>query len=334
MSPQPLSRSLCCALLLPLLSVGAPVSARVVAAPSSSASEARARSHFTRGVGLFEDGDFESALFEFESAYQLSNNAHLLYNIAVSEYELHRYAASALAYRRYLAELEHELAADRIAQVNERLRTLELRVGTLIVDSTPSGAVVSVGGEVAGVTPVELTVDLGETVVTVSKEGFEAAETTARVAGGERTSVTVDLDELAAPATVAPVPSPAPKQTSQGDPFDDSATSRNDRPLEIGTWVAFGVGLGAGIGAGVAGSLAIGANNDLDDARGRETTRDELNDLGDRRDTLALTTDVLIGVTAAAAITSVALGATLLVRRKRDRERRVAFDPRTGAVRF
>lgn len=329
-----LSRSLCCALLLPMLAVGTPVSAHVVEPGSSGSSDARARSHFTRGVGLFEDGDFESALFEFESAYQLSDNPHLLYNIAVSQYELHRYAASALAYRRYLAALERELSPDRLAQVNERLRTLELRVGTLIVDSTPSGAVVSVGGEVAGVTPVEVTVDLGETVITVTKEGFEASETTARVAGGERTSVNVDLDELAEPAAVAPVPSPRATTTSRGEPFDDSDAARNDRPLEIGTWVAFGIGLGAGIGAGVTGGLAIGANDDLDDARLRATTRDELNDLGDRRDTLALTTDVLIGVAAAAAITSVALGATLLVRRKRDRESRVAFDPRNGVVRF
>ncbi len=328
------SRFLCCALLLPMLAVGTPVSAHVVAPTSSDSTDARARSHFARGVALFEDGDFESALFEFDSAYELSSNAHLLYNIAVSQYELHRYAASALAYRRYLAELERELAPDRVAQVNERLRTLELRVGTLIVDSTPSGAVVSIAGEVAGVTPVEITVDLGETAITLDKEGFESTETTARVAGGERTSVNVELDPVAdEPVAASPVPSPRVAATPANDGLSDT-DDRSDRRLEVGTWVAFGVGVAAGIGAGVTGSLAIGANNDLDNARARETTREELNDLGDKRDTLALTTDVFIGVAAAAAITSVALGATLLVRRKRNRDSRVAFDPRTGSVRF
>lgn len=334
MSLPILRRSLCCVLLLPLLAVGTPVSAHVVEPTASDATAARARSHFSRGVALFEDGDFESALFEFDSAYELSSNAHLLYNIAVSRYELHRYAASALAYRRYLAELEAELSPDRLAQVNERLRTLELRVGTLIVDSTPSGAVVSIGGEVAGVTPAEVTVDLGETLILVTKDGFEAAETTARVAGGERTSVRVELDPQPAvePAAAAPAPSPRVNTSSGGAPLTD--TQPNERPLKIGTWVAFGIAVGAGIGAGVTGGLAIGADNDLDDARSRETTREELADLGGQRDNLALTTDVLIGVAAAAAVTSVALGATLLVRRKRTRESRVAFDPRRGSIRF
>lgn len=334
MSLPILRRSLCCVLLLPLLAVGTPVSAHVLEPASSDASAARARSHFSRGVALFEDGDFESALFEFDSAYKLSSNAHLLYNIAVSQYELHRYAASALAYRRYLAELERELSPDRLAQVNERLRTLELRVGTLIVDSTPSGAVVSIGGEVAGVTPVEVTVDLGETLITVAKEGFESSETTARVAGGERTSVRVELDPQAAAETAAAAPVPAPRVNTRSDGAPLTDTEPNERPLQIGTWVAFGVAVGAGIGAGITGGLAIGANNDLDDARVRETTREELADLGSRRDNLALTTDVLIGVAAAAAVTSVALGATLLVRRKRTRESRVAFDPRNGSIRF
>ena len=336
MSLPILRRSLCCALLLPLLSVGTPVSAHVVAPTSSESTDARARSHFTRGVALFEDGDFESALFEFDSAYKLSANAHLLYNIAVSQYELHRYAASALAYRRYLVELEKDLAPDRLAQVKERLATLELRVGTLVVDSTPSGAVVSVGGVVAGVTPVEVTVDLGETIITVAKEGFESTEATARVAGGERTSVRVELDPDSGskPADPAPLLRPSTPGPSEANAPTDSDTDRNERPLQVGTWVAFGVAVGAGIGAGVAGSLAVGANNDLEDARLRETTQDELNELGNTRDNLAITTDVFIGVAAAAAVTSLALGVTLLVRRKRNKDSRVSFDLRSGTVRF
>ncbi len=328
----PLRRSLPCVLILPLLVVGTPVSGHVVAPVSSESDSGRARSHFARGVALFEDGDFESALFEFDSAYQLTNNAHLLYNIAVSHYELHRYAASALAYRRYLAELERELDAERLSQVNARLRTLELRVGTLIVESTPPGAVVSIGDDVLGVTPMEVTVDLGETVITLAKDGFNVSQTTARVAGGERTSLRIALDAKAPEA--APLPSPQVTPPPGDEVPADAGTDRNDRPLVIGTWVAFGVAVGAGIGAGITGGLAIGANNDLDDARLRETTRDELNDLGSRRDNLALSADVLIGVATAAAITSVALGATLLVRRKRDRESRVAFDPRSASLRF
>ncbi len=323
-----LRRSLCCVVLAPLLATGAPVSARVVA-PDASADAERAQQQFARGVALFEDGDFESALFEFESAYEMSQNPHLLYNIAVSQYELHDYAASALAYRRYLSELEGELPSDRVEQVTERLRTLELRVGTLIVDSDPSGAVVSIEGKVAGVTPVEITVNLGEAVVSAEKDGYERGETTVRVVGGERTSVQLELaGELREPSAVPAPRLAAPVERTDGG--TDDADKRLER-LEIGTWVAFGIAVGAGIGAAVTGSLAVQSNNDLEDARARETTQGELDDLSSTRDTRALTTDVLIGVAAVAAVTSIALGATLIVRRKRQR---IAFEPAAGRIRF
>lgn len=281
---------------------------------------------------MFEDGDFDSALFEFESAYALTDNAHLLYNIAVSQYERHQYAASALAYRRYLAELEPELEPERIETVKERLRTLELRIGTLIVESDPPGAAVSIAGETVGVTPAELTVDLGETLVTVSKEGYASSEVKARVAGGERTNLEVKLEE--AEAEEAPTPPPPVFKATPTQPVEsDGARRREDeRPLKVGTWVAIGVTVAAAVGAGVTGSLAIGANNDLEDATARETTQQELNDLGDRRDNLALGTDIFIGVAAAAAVTSIALGTTLLIRRKRNRD--VAFDVSRGVIRF
>lgn len=331
MSNTTLLRALCSGMLLPVLTLSTPVSATMVVAPASDAAGERARDHFSRGVSLFEDGDFDSALFEFESAYELTDNAHLLYNIAVSQYERHQYAASALAYRRYLAELESELAPERVATVKERLRTLELRIGTLIVESDPPGAAVSIAGETVGVTPAELTVDLGETLVTVSKEGYASTEVKARVAGGERTNLQVDLEEAEADEEPSP---PPPAFTASPQPVEpDRAPRRDDeRPLKIGTWVAVGVTVAAAAGAGVMGSLAIGANNDLEDATARETTQQELNDLGSSRDNLALGTDIFIGVAAAAAVTSIALGTTLLIRRKRKRD--VAFDVARGTIRF
>ncbi len=327
-----LLRALCSGMLLPVLTLSTPVSATTVVAPASDAAGERARGHFSRGVSLFEDGDFDSALFEFESAYELTDNAHLLYNIAVSQYERHQYAASALAYRRYLAELEPELAPERIAAVKERLRTLELRIGTLIVESDPPGAAVSIAGETVGVTPAELTVDLGETLVTVSKAGYSTSEVKARVAGGERTNVQVALEE--ADVEEAPSPPPPAFTAAAVQPVQPDQAPRRDaeRPLEIGTWVAVGVTVAAAVGAVVTGSLAIGANDDLADATARETTQQELNDLGSRRDSLALGTDIFIGVAAAAAVTSIAVGTTLIIRRKR--KRNVALDVARGTIRF
>jgi len=291
----------------------------------------RAREHFERGVSLFEDGDYESALFEFETAFDSSDNPHLLYNIAVSQYELHRYAEATVAYRKYLDRLEDQLPAERLAKVRKQLKTLDLRVGTLIVDSDPPGAVVTSGGRALGVTPLQVTLDLGEVQLRLEKEGFRPTETEARVIGGDRTSIEVELAESEG---VVDVPPPRVAMSADAPRGDEDSDSRvQNRGLKIGTWVALGVAGGVGAAAAVTGALAIGANDDLDAARGRQTDRAELDDLGQRRDTLALTTDVLVGVAAAAAVTSLVLGITLLTRRRDDR-RSTRLDPTTLTVRF
>jgi len=312
------SRAVAAAVALTLAATSTPSHA---AAPED---ESSAKSHFERGVGLFEDGDFASALFEFETAYTGSNNPHLLYNIAVSQYELHRYAAATRSYRRYLDALEDELPPPRVEKVKERLATLELRVGTLIVESRPAGAVVSSGGETLGVTPAELVFDLGEREIRLEKDGFESQTKTVRIVGGERSSVSLELSEaladvptLSTAPAVAPRPAPAPDE-------DEGVAPDSYRGLRTGSIVVGAVGGLAGVGAIIAGSLAIGADRDLADELETETTPNGLDDLANRRDTLALTTDVLIGVTAAAAVTAVALGVTYVVKRKRGGDDRTA----------
>ena len=286
--------------------------------PAAAPDGKAARSHFERGVGLFEDGDFESALFEFETAYAGSENPHLLYNIAVAQYELHRYAAATRSYRRYLDALERDLPAERLAAVQERLTTLELRVGTVIVESTPSGAVVSCENETLGVTPAEFVIDLGERVLVLEKEGYETQSELVRVVGGERTVLTLELAEVEV-AQTAPDPVPPPRDPVSDEPtpteVDTPAAPR--RGLRTASIVVGGVAGLAGVGAVITGVLAVRADRSISDELATQTTTADLDSLGARRDTLALTTDVLIGVGAAAAVTSLALGITYLAKRKR-----------------
>lgn len=305
----------------------------VVAGPAGDSQE-KARTHFARGVELFEDGDFGSAVFEFETAHELSGNAHLLYNIAVCRDELHEYAAAMSAYQRYLDTLGAGLDAKRVEKVQLELDRLRLRVGALLVESTPSGASVFVGGEKLGETPLEIPLDLGQAELEVRLEGYDAEQRTARVVSGETTQISVVLSETAAASTPPPATAAGDFRPDDGGANGDDVDQRKRvKALRTGAIVSLSVAGVAGVAAAVFGGLAVSANNDLDDERGTETTRGELDDLAQTRDNRALTTDVLLAVTGVAAITSLALGIAHLRGKKRLAKESASVEVAPGGLR-
>src|SRR5690242_3331516 len=80
-----------------------------------------ARRAYQQGTEAFDNGDFETALRRFEEAYELSQRAELLYNIAQSLDRMRRDEETLAALRRYLE-----------AAPNTRSRTeVEARIAVL-----------------------------------------------------------------------------------------------------------------------------------------------------------------------------------------------------------
>jgi tetratricopeptide (TPR) repeat protein len=106
-------------LLLQLMSARAPA--------DEDESRVRARAHFKAATALYEAGEYDQAIVEFRSAYELSPLPELLFNIAQAHRLAQRPQQALEGYRRYLAlepqgpvseqaralivELEAELAA-------------------------------------------------------------------------------------------------------------------------------------------------------------------------------------------------------------------------------
>ncbi len=311
-----LHRTLLCLMLT--LSMGAttlPMPASAAPGAAKTGDDDAARRHFKQGVSLFKDGDYRSALFEFEAAYQLSNNPQLLYNIAVSHEELHHYAAATVAYEQYLERLGDELEAARSEQVEAELKKLRRRVGTVMVDSDPPGATVRTGERILGVTPFEAPLDLGEVELEFEAEGYETRRESVSISGGER--IPVEVTMRAVQRLSARLPD---VETRPSTDDADAPPPKRAQRLRAGSLATLGVAGAAGVGAIVVGVLAVGANNDLDDERGRSTTRSDLDALERRRDELSVTTDVLIGVTAGLAVISLGLGVAHLRAKKKQSE--------------
>jgi PEGA domain/Tetratricopeptide repeat len=292
----PVSLALSVLLATPLLHA----QATDTAADASDDQVTQARKHFSQGLKLYKDGDFDAALVQFERAYAAKPNFKVLYNIAQSNFELRQYVEARDALRRYLKEGEGSIDPERRSSVEGDLSELERRIAHVKLEVDASGATVYVDGKKVGVTPLGARLDVSEGQRTISVESPERGtkQRVVRVAGGEEQTVQITFETDSSARLLAgagPTPPPAFRPT---------------RGLGAGFWVT-GIGaLALGAGAGVTGYLALQARDEHEAKLGRfGVDRSDLDDSRDEAKTFALTTDAL----AAGAIVCAGIATVLLI---------------------
>ncbi|MFO8071586.1 MAG: tetratricopeptide repeat protein [Polyangia bacterium] len=272
------------------LSISGPVAAQDV--------KAEAKAAFEQGKAAFEQGDYERAAAAFRRANELRPNWRLLYNIAQSEAAAKNPGLALQAFEAYLAQGGDDVVLERRDECVAEIERLKAMVGEIEVFA-PAGAIVFVDGAERERTPLPgpMMVSAGvEHQVRIEHEGEVILDRKVRVSSGKR--VTVEI-ESGHPAASAPVAEKAAEP--------DDGSSRETSPLVIGGWVALGVGAGALIGGGSTGGMVLSLDDELAEKCDGEVCTSAKSDDVDKLDNLALTTDVLIGVGAAAAITGVVL---------------------------
>lgn len=164
-----------------------------------------AKAAYDSGRLLFEDGDSRGALAKFSHAYDLSQDARLLWNMAACEKELRRYARAATLIGRYLKEGGERLTVEQRQGALETQGALSSFYATVSLAGAPDGATVSVDGTRIGRTPLSepMLIDLGSRSLRVELPGFEPFQQQLEVAGGGELNVRVTLKRSAATATVA-----------------------------------------------------------------------------------------------------------------------------------
>ncbi len=297
------SLALATALLTPKLAAAqAPDAAR-------SAAAAEGKSHFDRGVALFHEGDFRSALVEFRRSYELSHNFKVLYNLGQTELELQGYAAARSSFQRYLTEGGAAIEAERRAAVEEDIKRLAVRVARIEIKTSVADAEVLVDDEVVGRTPLKepLLVSIGRRKITLQKGGVVSAARFVELAGGDLAPVELELAEgrpaaVAPPAALAPVAVPPPAA-----PAPAPAS-----PPRTGMWVSLGVTGALTVGAVVTGVLALGAHSTAESELGMVggVTASQISAAHTKTANLALVTDILGGTAIAMAAVTIALGVT------------------------
>lgn len=254
-------------------------------APSAPTAEAKAEAlkRFNRGVELSKEGDARSALIEFRRAYELLPNYRVLYNIGQVHYELQDYVSALRSFEEYLATGGKEIAKKRRAEVEKEVEKLKGRVASATISVDASGAEVSVDDVTLGKAPLPGPVLLnpGKRKVSASASGRVPGSKVIEVAGGDKLTVELKLEEEKAAEPPPPPPPPPP-------------------PARV-PWVAWGVTGVLAASTAVVGVLALRASSQLSDQReSLPVTRAELTDTRDRMRTLSITADILGGATVVA----------------------------------
>lgn len=302
--PSSISASL---LTLALVTAAAPALAQSSAAkpaPAAAPEAEEGKSRFQRGVQLFREGDFRSALVEFQRSYDLSKNFKVLYNIGQTQYELSDYAGALRSFRRYLQEGASEIDAKRRGEVEDDLRKLGDRVATLDIQCNVEGAEVLVDDVVIGRTPLSegVLVSMGRRKVVVQKDGVVAPARFVDLAGGDRVPVKVELNDA------RPAPSAAPPvAVAPASPPPPSAPP--PEPSNTGFWVSLAVTGGLWAGTGIVGGLALSAHSDEESRLGTYgATAADISSAHSKTKSLALVADVLGGTAIAMTAVTILLG--------------------------
>lgn len=205
-----------------------------------------ARDLFRRGQRSYQQGDYESAIRDWRSAFELDPRPLILFNLSQAHERLGQPVEAAQALERYLEGSDpddpHQSdARARLAALRERLG----RTGIRIVGA-PDGSAITVDDREWGVTPRPdpIPVEPGAHRVSLQNEGFEGFEASVFVPAGQVLEVEGAMEA-----------SPTRTHPSKSDRAEG-------RPSRLGPILLMGIGGAAVVGGAITGVLALGAAGD------------------------------------------------------------------------
>jgi hypothetical protein len=262
------------------------------ALPPTAEAIAEARSHYEKGLALYDEQAFDAARIEFERANAIAPNFRVLYNLALVLEQSQDYVAASATFSKYLLEGGVDVPAERVVSTRARIQTLESRIGKLSVRCPTVGAKITVDDVEVGKAPLAEPVRLnpGRRRVGVSMSGRVPKVMAIDIAAGD--TRVVELDAEAA----------------------QIVTVEKTRRVPYIGWIATGVLAVSGVTFGL---LAANANDKREKLQSEPGhTRDELSSANRTTNAYAISADVL----AVAALATGAYSLYLTIRWGRETE--------------
>lgn len=166
----------------------------------------RAHKHYESGVSLFESGNKEQALVEFQLANDIAPKKENIFMIAQCEYHLGQLVNARTHYQDYLADQPRGELAD-LARL--RIEAINRRPGVFVINTVPDDIAVRIEGEsnvVTGQAPNEFRVPHGRYRVTVSKPNYGSETRELSIEVGETKPLFFKLEPIPAHLVIRTVP--------------------------------------------------------------------------------------------------------------------------------
>jgi len=257
-----------------------------------------AKKHFEAGLSLQKTDDFKGAVFEFETSVKLYPTKGGLYNLANCYRALHRYGEALSTFAKLQSQYGAKLSAEMKLDVKSQLAEIENVVARLTVTVSPGGASVFVDGELLDRNFVgkKIVLGPGEHMVKVQLDGYEPQKR--KVTLPSRSDQTERFELKKQDVAVAPVVKPEPDQPAAEPTIGNG--------LKIFGGLITGIGGAMLITGIITGAASKKKQSELDDLCTDKACDDtSYKGIVDKRDTLALTTDIMLiggGVLAATGV--------------------------------
>jgi hypothetical protein len=189
---------LAAALLAPTFAIGFETPAFAQPAKKKTVREQlppEAQKQWDTAMTLYSHQQWDGARASFNGAYEASKNPRVLFNVAVCEKSLGRYARAIEVFKKELAEGKGQLTAEEESDIKAQITGLEQFVAQLMIDVSEAGADIFVDETKVGTSPLAgpVSVQLGERHVRAAKPGFADARETIELKGGASGRLTLKL---------------------------------------------------------------------------------------------------------------------------------------------
>ena len=229
---------------------------------------------------------YENAITAYQKAIEASDDLSYYFDIASVEDKLGRFDEAAKHYR-MLATAKEGVKPDLIKKAAGKLDDESVKIGIVTLAVKPEGATVTLGSTELGLTPLEQPLILlpGTYTLSFSAPGFQPKDTEIKVEAGSESERAIELEPIK--IVVEPV------KPSEGPTVVAGPAKPNMLPIYVGGGVAV-----AAIGTAlVTGILAVGQHSTY---VAKDSTAAERADAHDNGKSLALVTDISLGVGLAA----------------------------------
>lgn len=234
----------------------------ISATPAYADDAVRAKELFEQGREAVRGGDFERGCPLMLQSHELVPSIGALFNLALCDEHVGRLLNARQRWQRAI-QLAKELADDRQAVAEERLRDLEGQIPTVEfvlarkgeVSKAPDDAIAELDGKLllSGALGAPIEVDPGKHRIAITLSGQSPASVDFEVAAGDRITVPVPMPETPSG------PSPALPPPEQPVESDDGAGMR------AAGFVLVGVGAVSFVASAVTGAMYLSERSTVDD---------------------------------------------------------------------